>query len=339
MVTERVVKQFFGFSLVYFCVAMGMMVLFRDNPGMQVQDALLRTGRTVSALIGYLPYLLAAAAAIFLATRKFASRANALEAVWAFAACLIFAMSFAFMKTTLPFVVPFYADPFFAELDKALHFGVDPWVVTHRLAHGLSPDLISTLYFAVWGLPAVFFPLLLAVFDSDAQRKRTYLILYVFVWVGLGNLLAYLGSSVGPVYYDRLLGTDRFAELLASLQASGLPDSKLGLVQDSLWTLYSEHAQMIGTGISAFPSVHNGVAALVMFYLWDRSKWLAPVGMGFCAAILFASVYIGWHYALDGYVSILAVWAAWLGLRKWTAGRSADRRSPTPLDVPPVPAE
>ena len=118
-----------------------------------------------------------------------------------------------------------------------------------------------------------------------------------------------------------------------AIQASGLAEAKIGLVQDGLWTVYSEHSQMIGSGISAFPSVHNGVAALMMFYLFERSRWLAPVGVLFCGLILFCSVYVGWHYAIDGYFSILAVWAAWYALRVW------DKRQVESSKLDAVPAE
>lgn len=326
-------RGFFIFSLCYLAFAMCVLHIFRENPGIQVIDAIKRSNSQLTAFVKYLPFIGGAILMIFAATRSFASKRIAAEGAWALAGCIIFSVSFTFMKTSLPYIVPFYADPLFADIDKVMHGGVDPWILTHQLMPFINAEAVSTLYFIVWGLPAAFFPVILAVTDSDAARKRTYMILFIFVWIGLGNVVAYSGASVGPVYYDRLIGGDRFAELLAAIQASGVGETKVGIVQDGLWHVFSNHSQMIGSGISAFPSVHNGVAALIMFYCFDRSKWLAPVGVAFCFLILFCSVYVGWHYAIDGYFSILAVWGAWYALKVW------DRRKRPDTQPNAVPAE
>ena len=64
---------------------------------------------------------------------------------------------------------------------------------------------------------------------------------------------------------------------------------------------------MRGGGISAFPSMHAAMATLWAGYLVERSRWLAPIGLGFLAVILYLSVYTGWHYAVDGIASIAVV--------------------------------
>ena len=57
----------------------------------------------------------------------------------------------------------------------------------------------------------------------------------------------------------------------------------------------------------------------MMYYAFTT---LSTVGFGdfhprsnserlFCALILFLSVYLGWHYAVDGYFSILALTGIW----------------------------
>jgi hypothetical protein len=227
--------------------------------------------------------------------------------------------------------LPFYADETFAALDKALHGGVDPWIWTHQFAPYISPALVATLYFIIWGFPAAFFPFVLAVSDSDNARKARFLSLFAFVGIGLGYVVALISSSVGPVYYDRLLGTERFTDLIAALQSSGIATGKIGMVQDGLWRVYSEFSQSAGSGISAFPSVHVGIATLTMLYLCERSKWLAPLGITFLAAIQFSSVYIGWHYAIDGYFSFFAVTGVWAALRAMSREKRRNVSLPTAL--------
>lgn len=331
-------KRFFLFSVTYLVLAMIVLFTFRDAPLTQLADAVSRTKDTLTAFVKYVPYLAIAIAAIFMATRQFANKTMASEAAWALAGCLIFSTAFTFIKTSMPYILPFYADPWFANWDKALHGGVDPWVWTHQFAAMIPEKAVATLYFILWGLPAAFLPFIIAATDKDEGRKRRFVILYCFVWIGLGNVVALLGSSVGPVYYDRLLGGDRFADLLVALGTSGIAEGKIGVVQDGLWRIYSEFSQSIGSGISAFPSVHVGVATVTMLYLCERSRWLVPLGVTFLAAIQFCSVYIGWHYAIDGYFSFAAVTATWVGLRAWDTRKAAAPRQPA--DMPSaIPAE
>lgn len=133
------------------------------------------------------------------------------------------------------------------------------------------------------------------------------MLLYFGSWLLLGNLLALAGSSVGAVYYDRLIGGNRFSDLVSVLETSGVANTMLGQIQELLWIRYDEVSSHLGLGISAFPSMHVAIAAITALYLHERSRWLAPVGVGFLAIILFASIYTGYHYAIDGYFSIAAV--------------------------------
>jgi hypothetical protein len=326
-------KRFFLFSLAYLAFGLALLVLFRDAPDLQVLDGLRRATKAVLSLMPYLPYLFGGLVLAMLAGARYINSTTLKEMGWAFAGSLIFMAAFVFVKTSIPYIVPFYADSFFADLDKALHGGVDPWEATHRIAPFLDAQIVSVFYLKVWGLPAAFFLLILAACDPDPVRRNRFTLLYVFVWIGLGNVAALAGSSVGPIYYDRLLGTGRFTDLIAAIDASGVTGTRLGEIQQALWVLYARYDQAVGAGISAFPSVHNGVATLVMIYLWERSRWLAPVGVAFCAAILFCSVYVGWHYALDGYASIILVTGAWWLLR----GRAA-RLNRKAIDSAPLPA-
>ncbi len=331
-------KRFCLFSILYFCIGLVLLIVCRDNPADQLYSMIGRTVLLFIKLLQYSPYLLAGFIVVMLTGRYVLGKALLAEMGWAFLGCVFLSAGFAFIKTCIPFIIPFYADPFFADLDKALHGGIDPWVLTHSLQAYIDPTAVSVLYFGIWGLPAIFFPLLLAILDQDQERKQRFILLYLFVWIGLGNVIAYAGSSVGPVYYDRLLGTDRFGDLLLALGTSGITDSRVGEVQTILWDIYTTFDELLGSGISAFPSVHNGIATLVMVYLFERSKWLAPVGVLFCAAILFASVYVGWHYAIDGYVSIILVVGAWAALRKYAQRQPKD--AATPFETPIVqPAE
>ena len=54
---------------------------------------------------------------------------------------------------------------------------------------------------------------------------------------------------------------------------------------------------------------------------WRRSRWLGWVFTAFASVVLVGSVHLGWHYAVDGYLSIVATLAIW-----WLVGALTDRR-------------
>jgi hypothetical protein len=83
-------------------------------------------------------------------------------------------------------------------------------------------------------------------------------------------------------------------------------------VQHSLWSVYADHAIVVGGGISAFPSMHVAVPALLTFATWRRSRALSTALAAFTVVILISSVALGWHYAVDGYASILGSGIIWL---------------------------
>ncbi len=230
--------------------------------------------------------------------------------------CMLFFLVFTMLKTSLPYALPFWADPLMARVDRALFFGADPWDVAHRLEGWVNLRWAGLIYFRAWVMPAMFAPVLLILFDADEARQRRFFLIYFFVWIGLGNILALIFLSGGPVYYDALVGGETFAGLTQALKDSGVADSGIGALQADLWRAYSEGLQKAGSGISAFPSVHIGIVTMFALYLFERSRWFAPLSVALVATFVFLSVYLGWHYIVDGYFSILAVVLLWRFLRK-----------------------
>ncbi len=242
-------------------------------------------------------------------------RERLLPMVLVLIASILLPIGFSFAKNAIPELVPYYADPALTQLDYWLHFGHDPWSLAHGLVRATvgaetAVHWLVAFYLPVWSVFAIAFPVIVCLTDPDEARARRYIWLFFGAWVVLGNLLALAGSSVGPVFYDRLLGSDRFAALDAAIQSSGLAASAIGNIQGLLWDRYLGGGFDLGLGISAFPSMHLAVATITALYLVERSRWLAPVAIGFVVFTLFGSIYTGYHYAIDGYVSIVLIWLA-----------------------------
>jgi len=314
------VQWFLRFAMIYLIIATVVV-------GVMVQDTSAVASPAVGGgskffffirdvLLGVLPVI--AVLFFVIGWQRIKLRGDAL--VRMFIACVIMQAGFTMMKSAFPMLMPFYADPFFASLDHAIH-GVDPWVWAHGLLGFGEGQKLFLAYTKIWGVWALLFPVILVLVDCDRARVKRFLILFLAAWILLGNVMALSGLSVGPVFYDRLIGGDRFADLTAVLAEGGIQHTVIGMTQDALWQLYSNGANSIGPGISAFPSVHVAVASVAALYLAERSRWLAIVGFGYLAVVMFLSVYTGYHYAVDGYASLAVIGGLWAAL-KWHAARS-----------------
>lgn len=306
-----VLRSFLRLSLLYFLVMVGLILVLRDNPLQYFVNMMLVPLAHWSALQALLPYLAALVLLFLLLSRLKLSLDMLRNLVLAAFASLLIAYSFGALKASLPQVFPFYADRFFADVDRQLHFGTDPWVLTHALSSFIPTGLATTFYLTIWSIPAFVFPMFLVLVDRDPARVSRFLLLYLLTWIGLGNVLALAGLSVGPVYFDRYMGGTEFAGLTEALNTNQVSSTIFGMIQQDLWHFLIDRNQEIGTGISAFPSVHVGIATVIALYGIERGLIWAIPGVLFCAIILFLSVYLGWHYAVDGYFSILFLTGIW----------------------------
>lgn len=313
---SRNMRLFLRISLLYLMASVALMVFRFPNFVELVATAIGLAWSYMSKLPvllkRLLPFLLLLPLLIPLRDLK----AHAISALLAAAGSVAIQVGFTFLKSAIPSIVPFYADPPLASLDLFLHGGHDPWQIAHAVVRPETALFLMPAYLHIWATAAIGLPVVIALSDRDEERVRRFVILYIAVWIGLGNVIALAVSSAGPVFYDDLLGGGRFAALTAALQSSGLKDTMVGDIQAYLWTSYEAKALLFGSGISAFPSVHLGIATLTALYLFERQRFLILPGIAFVAVIQFLSVYTGYHYAIDGYFSIAAVIGLWMWLRR-----------------------
>lgn len=311
-------RRFFAFSLGYLALVVVILSFGEVARLERILDGIGGFGRI---LTGNLPtvVLLAALVAGLVWWRR--DSRLLVEAGWAMGGIFLFNLAFTLFKITMPERVGFFADPALAQLDAWLHFGLDPWRLTHLVLGGVDAGIWSAIYVNLWLAFALGFPLLLALLEPDATRRRHFLILWACAWIGLGNVLANLTMSVGPVYYDALLGGTRFVHLHVALAESGIATSLTGALQGMLWDQHVSGQAALGSGISAFPSVHVGIAAVLTLYVFARTSLISLRALALAVLALFQilSVHLGWHYAVDGYASILLVW----GLHRWLARRGS----------------
>jgi membrane-associated phospholipid phosphatase len=57
--------------------------------------------------------------------------------------------------------------------------------------------------------------------------------------------------------------------------------------------------------------MHIAIAFLLVLYVARFSRILGAIFLAYCAMMMISSVYLGWHYAIDGYVAISVTWLIW----------------------------
>lgn len=335
---------FFRWSLVYFLVAALIGTVLRDNPFYAGFKLLYRGDDWIRMFGVGFPITIALTIGLVVTSDTWREVARRLGVgALALLTCSIFLGAFSSVKTTLPLMADalglahFFADPFFAELDRALHGGTDPWIWTHDFVRwtGIEnfADHAGYVYGLWWTIPAFYLPVIMILLGERGARFRHYILLYFFAWIVLGNVLALAGLSAGPIYYDRIFATEEYADLHVSLAAQGLSDSWFGQVQPRLWEAYEGTLQAVGSGISAFPSLHVGMVVVAALYLSGKAWWLGIVGWGLAAMVMFISVWSGYHYAIDGYFSIAAVLAVHVMLKRRQIASDQTSDAPSQLTL------
>jgi hypothetical protein len=219
--------------------------------------------------------------------------------------------AFTSYKAAIGRIVPFYADPYAAALDRLLH-GTDPWRLLQPLiGFPMATTAINFLY-NLWFL-AMYFVLAIATFAISNQSLRTrYLVTFLLSWAIIGSLFATLLSSVGPCYYQVFYGADPFSGLIAYLdEANRTYPVWARETQAMLFNQDRLQEAGFGAGISALPSMHIAIVVLNAVFLWKLNRLAGWAAWIFAAIIFIGSIHLGWHYAVDGYAAALLVLAIW----------------------------
>ena len=230
-------------------------------------------------------------------------------------AMTIFTGFFSLNKSHITLLQPFTWDTAFAQLDRLLHFGNDPYVLLQPLlGTPLATSIINAAYHFWFFL--MYFLLFMACFDkNDVAHSGAYLIALILCFALGGNLLATVFSSAGPVYYAEFGFGQDFVPLMDMLNRFHEVSPVWALnVQDML--LAGHYGEGPVKGISAMPSMHVASTVIITAYAFTWQRWAGWLMVGFTALIMLGSVHLGWHYAIDGYFGALLALVCW-----WIATR------------------
>lgn len=226
------------------------------------------------------------------------------------------------LKVRITVIVPFMWDEAFADLDRRLFLGADPWTLFRGLydhpffvrSMDFIYDFWTTLLIASWAL-------CFAYKGIPLPRRLQYCLALILTWFLGGNILATALSSAGPCYYDHIVlqDADRYAEQMALL-AKHTPLRTL-FAQDMLWAGYAQDGLGLGA-ISAMPSMHCATAFL-FFLMFGRAPLSRAFWLTYYFVILFGSFFLAWHYLVDGLLGAAIAAACW-----WVCGKASRKLLP-----------
>jgi hypothetical protein len=224
----------------------------------------------------------------------------------------VFFSVFTSYKASLGHIVPFYFDPYARQFDQLLHGG-DAWLLLSKFLH--YPWLTAALNFTynVWYFLMLGTLWFCAFLVDDHRLRSQYLTAFLLCWFLIGVVAATALSSAGPCYYKYFFSDPSFDYISVYLRhaADQYPVSVVATQQYVLDT-YINPRPGFGEGISAAPSMHVSMATLLALFLGRFGKTAIVLGWSYCIAILIASVHLGWHYAIDGYLAILLTTLIWI---------------------------
>lgn len=204
-------------------------------------------------------------------------------------------------------VVGFGAGPMLVAIDRAI-FGTDPI----RLLTWLPPLLPKQTYYYGWLAPIA---ATIAWVAAKHPNRNFLLPLYFTCWTVLGPMIHLMLPAAGPIFYARVGHGPDFLDV-------PMPEQSLNY-SDWLWFGYQRGEQLMGSGISAMPSLHIMTSAWVVLALWNTR--IRPLVLAWFALIYLLSIATGWHYAIDGIVSIACIAGAAALHRAYASGWRGNR--------------
>ena len=207
-------------------------------------------------------------------------------------------------------------DPALAAADRWLHLGRYPHEYIVPLVEKYNLSKTADMFYLTW------FPILYLVCqfcfvaDWNQYRRMRFLWTFCLTWLIAGTIMAYLLASVGPYFFQFFYPClhDPYMSLVEYLQAQNrlhpMDLFKVGHLEMDL-TRSPDIVKL--NALSAMPSMHIGMAVLFFLYATSVNRWLAVLFfLPYAVLIAFCSVYLGWHYAVDGYVVTLVTTLIWL---------------------------
>jgi membrane-associated phospholipid phosphatase len=174
-------------------------------------------------------------------------------------------------------------DDHLVRIDHAL-FGVHPTVWMERLISPLLTALLQFAYISYYFIPISLGVVLIFKGKYEEFEDALFGIVLCFYLSYVGYLLV---PAVGPRF---TLGDLQTTDLHATPFIKSIQETLNGLEQNKT---------------DAFPSGHTAVALITLYYAWKKKETvLAAVLLPVVLGLIFSTVYLRYHYAIDVFAGI-----------------------------------
>lgn len=230
--------------------------------------------------------------------------------------CMFAVMFFYLGKSLVGRWGEFYADPYFIFIERIMHFGALPheyfpdWLYTATILQSLD-------HFYIFWFAVMFFFTAYAIFHEKNEILQKQVVWSsIIVWTALGVVLATLLSSCGPIFLAKIHPEyahyyDEHVMRLQKIMDENPYKYAFFEVKGALYSTWVRQDLFSLYLISAMPSIHVAFAWLNFLQAWAINRIFGALVFVYAMLILFTSVYLTWHYALDGYVSIICASLVW----------------------------
>ena len=151
--------------------------------------------------------------------------------------------------------------------------------------------------------------------DQDPLRRMRFLWTYCLSWIIAGNIMAVLMASVGPLFFHDFYThlPDPYAALVDHLRAQDKLHPLDTFLSAKVEMDFTNDGKIVKlNALSAMPSMHVAITVLMFLYFLKINRPASLFFLAYSLLTMTASVYLGWHYAVDGYAAALVTGLIWL---------------------------
>ncbi|HDZ61976.1 MAG TPA: phosphatase PAP2 family protein [Nitrospirae bacterium] len=212
---------------------------------------------------------------------------------------LVIVLVFNTLGGLIKYINPVSYDHILIRLDYLI-FGAHPTIALERFVSPIITELLQYAYISYYFLPIILATALI-IKKKDAELDRA-----IFL-VALCFFLSYIGYIFIPAIGPRFTMNHIQSFDLHGVLFRDIIDSTLNALE--------------GLKRDAFPSGHTAVSLVVLYIAYRFERNLFLVFLPFVLALMFSTVYLRYHYAVDTFAGVLlAVFTVIVGERiynKW----------------------